>query len=141
MESPDKTCEKLLDSHCEFLIVAHMAKTRVMSFSIDADLMPLIDAQAAAMGVSRSQYVNAALRDYLEQQAATVAAFSNPLIRDTFIQAMSQPGVLKSLASAMNEQLSSDQLQLFEQGMQAGAKIMSSGGAKKSKKSKKNRGK
>lgn len=111
-----------------------MANTTVMGISMPTDLMKLVDQQAKALGMNRSQYVVAALRDYLDNQAATARLFGNPKAREVFLKAMAQPGVLKSLASAMAEELDPEQLHLFHEGMTAGARVMG-------KLSKKKRGK
>lgn len=112
-----------------------MANRTVIGISLPKDLLKLVDLQAKALEMGRSEYVVAALRDYLDNQAATARLFSSPKGRDTFLKAMSQPGVLKALASAMSEEMDQEQLQLFHQGMTAGAKVITAASLKRAKKS------
>jgi hypothetical protein len=87
------------------------------SFVVPADLLKQVDDLADAQRLSRSQLLETWIRDRIEGEKVNLAMVGNPAVMKAMMQAFSDPNVMKSFASAVSEDLSTDQLELFHRGM------------------------
>ena len=94
-----------------------MAKRIVVSVSIDADLAKRIDDHAAALNQTRSAFCERLLADGLADEADAVRALQNPVIAQALMSAFGDRRVLKEIASVIGDELSDQQLTLFQRGM------------------------
>lgn len=95
-----------------------MARKHRLTVSIDGDVIARVDRLAKAERRSRSATMEALLKDGLDQTEATVHAFANPVLRDAFIKAFAQPEVVRQFAAVMGQEVSEDQLRLFQAGIE-----------------------
>lgn len=93
-------------------------KKKVRSIAIDEKLLDELDRLADAQGISTSALISKLCREGLENEGMMVAAFTNPLIRDSLMKAFGQPDVIRAMASSMSQQVDPRQLELFQQGLQ-----------------------
>lgn len=89
-------------------------KRRATTMALLPDVVASIDAFARGENLSRSQVVERALVEFLEREKMVAGVFRNDTVTSAFLKAFSEPGVLKQLAAAMQEEVSDDQLELFK---------------------------
>lgn len=95
-----------------------MATTRITaSFMIPSDLLAEVDKLADAQRLSRSQLLETWILDKIQGEKVNLAMVGNPAVMKAMMNAFSDPNVLKSFASAVSEDLSTEQLELFHRGM------------------------
>lgn len=91
-----------------------MAKRkRIVTFSVDPDLVKKIDRVAKSLGMSRSEWIERSLRDSVAGDEIGVKVLLHPGFAEAFMKSLSNPQVLKGLARAMGEEVSDEQLELF----------------------------
>ena len=90
-----------------------MAKRVTMSFSLERETLELLDKLVKARGVTRSFLANELLKHAVKEEAMTIQALGNPLVREAFASAFTRPGVLTAMVEAMSEKLEDSQLRLF----------------------------
>jgi predicted transcriptional regulator len=83
-----------------------MARSTTMTIAISPELLKRITASATAAGVSRSSFCIGAIEAYLDGAEAEIRMFANEKVREAWIRAMQQPGVLRSMTEAMRLDLS-----------------------------------
>lgn len=91
-----------------------MARKERVTIAIDGQMLKRIDRLAAAKKQSRSAWFSETIADGLDQEEAAVKVFTDPLLRETLVKAFSAPGMLQQFAAAVGDELSQDQLKLFE---------------------------
>jgi len=99
-----------------------MARRLTCNFSLQPELAKRIDAAAKNARVNRSAFIVAAVEAYLDQAEAELKLFANDNVRNAWMKAMQQPGVLKSMAEAMGHELSERDRQKVLKFMDKGAK-------------------
>jgi len=88
-----------------------------VSLSIDPKLWRRVERLAKASKRSRSDVVCGFIRDGLDDAEVFVKAMSNPVLVDAFSKVFASRDVVKSMASVVGEELSDEQLKLFERTM------------------------
>lgn len=83
-----------------------MAKKLKIAIAISPDLLKRADKHAAGLRMSRSAFIEAALQDSMEDTEQFATAMGNSAVRNSFLSALQEPGVLKGLAEAMGAKLS-----------------------------------
>lgn len=98
-----------------------MAKRNV-SLAMTVESVRLLDRMAAAAELSRSQTVELLVRNAAEESESMVKALAQPTVRAALSEAMLKPGVLRSLAEAMGQELSPEQTRTLFDELHAGNK-------------------
>jgi hypothetical protein len=89
-------------------------KRRPTSLALLPSVIESIDVFARAENLSRSQVVERALVEFVERQKMVASVFRDDAVTAAFLKAFSEPGVLKRMSAAMQEEVSDDQLELFQ---------------------------
>lgn len=76
--------------------------------------MKRVDQVAKTRGVSRAQVVRELVAESISSQETVAAAFMNPVLMQALGQVMTTPGIAGEVLRTMKQELSQDQLQLFE---------------------------
>lgn len=84
-----------------------------ITMSVDIALVARIDKLAAAVGQSRSAWIEALLREAIEDEETSVKALTDPVVGPALLNMFKDRDVLRGLARVMSEELRPDQLQLF----------------------------
>jgi len=87
-------------------------KLRV-TVTVDIPLMARIDKLAAAVGQSRSAWIEARLRDAIEDEETSVKALTDPVVGPALLNMFKDRDVLRGLARVVQEELQPEQLRLF----------------------------
>lgn len=90
-----------------------MANKRRFSVTIDAAIVRRIDRIAKAAGQSRSGMIEQLCRDGVDDAETAVQAFTDPVLLQAFAGAFGNRDVLKAMASAVHEEMTDSQLDLF----------------------------
>lgn len=90
---------------------------RVVSISISRKLLEAVDAIARGQKLKRSNLIERMIESQVEHERLIAGAFSNPHVVQAFSKAFSQPGMMKTLVAAMGEELTDEQLELFDRGL------------------------
>lgn len=90
-----------------------MAGHEKVSLSLRPDTIRRVRDLAGVYGVKVSAMADELLADALDAAESVAAATKNPVVMAAVTQAMSQPGVLRSMMDAMRSTLTDDQLDLF----------------------------
>jgi hypothetical protein len=91
----------------------------IVSISIGPELLQRVDDLADAQGVPRSQLIVKLISEGIEDDEMAVRALMNPVVMQAMTTAFRDPMVLRGMAAAVGQELSSEQLQLFHQAMSA----------------------
>lgn len=95
-----------------------MAKKKLKTaISIDPDVWKRLERVAKASQRSRSAMVEQLLRDGLDDAETAVKAFTNPVILEAFGQVFADRSVLRAMTEAVKSDMTSEQLDLFVQGV------------------------
>ncbi len=94
-----------------------MAK-RVVGVCLSPGVIRRLDRLAKAVGMSRSSYLEKLVIDVLSETEMSVRVMTDPKILGPLVEVLAKPEWVRSMATAMGEQLSDRQLDLFAQGMQ-----------------------
>ena len=89
----------------------------ILSVSIDADLVHKLQELADAVGRSRSSYVEALLREAVDQESDTIKALQHPVLGPALVSAFRSRDVLKAMAEVIGDELKPEQLHLFREAM------------------------
>lgn len=89
-------------------------KTRT-TLTIDPGILKRATRAAKVQRISRSAWIEEAMRSHLEDQELMVKALSNPMLRDAFSQVFGKPEVIRQMIREMGQDLDDDQLDLFRQ--------------------------
>lgn len=89
-----------------------VSKTKV-TLTLDTELVKRVDEIASAKRQSRSAWIEASMRESIDQDEAAVKFFSDPMLSGAFLKAFSEPGMLKQFAQTIGSDLEPDQLKLF----------------------------
>lgn len=91
-----------------------MARQKIkLSVSITHELVKRLDRIAKAAGQSRSAMIERLIRDGVDDAETAVQAFTDPLLLQAFAGAFGNRDVLKAMASAVHEEMTDSQLDLF----------------------------
>jgi hypothetical protein len=90
-----------------------MAAKVPITFAMSPDLLVRIDKLAKATGQSRSAWLEARIRDGLEQEEVGVQALTDPVVGPALLGIFRDGEVLRSMAKMFRDELSDSQLQLF----------------------------
>lgn len=91
----------------------------IISVTIEPELLKRLDDLADAQAVPRSQLIETLIRQGIEDEEIAVRAVTNPVILNAFMGAFRDRAVVKAMASAVGDELSPEQLNLFRQAMTA----------------------
>jgi hypothetical protein len=112
-------------------------KRRATTMALLPSVVDSIDAFARGENLSRSQVVERALVEFLGRQKMVAGVFRNDTVTAAFLKAFSEPGVMKQMAAAMQEEVSDEQMELFQRAVReatAGVKAVHVQQAKRTKK-------
>lgn len=87
------------------------------SFTIPQDLLKRVDDLADAQRLSRSQLLERWILDAIEGESLAVKMMASPAVMSAMTAAFSRPEVIKQFGQAVNAELSSEQLELFNRAM------------------------
>jgi len=87
-------------------------KLRV-TVTVDIPLMARIDKLAAAVGQSRAAWIEARVRDAIEDEETSVKALTDPVVGPALLNMFKDRDVLRGLARVLQDELHPEQLQLF----------------------------
>jgi len=82
-----------------------------MTVSLDGKLFARIDQAAEAMKISRSEWVQMACEDALQQGRDFIKVMSDRVVRDAMFNAFAQPGVVAAIGRAMGETVTASKSQ------------------------------
>lgn len=85
----------------------------ITSVSLAPELVKTLDVVAKERRLTRSQLIERLCAEALDRERVVAAAFQDQMVTGAFLRAFSEPGMLRRLASAMSEDLSDEQLNLF----------------------------
>lgn len=88
------------------------SKTK-LSITIDPQILRRVERIAKAAGQSRSAMIERLIRDGVDDAETAVQAFTDPLLLQAFAGAFGNRDVLKAMASAVHEEMTDSQLDLF----------------------------
>lgn len=94
-----------------------MANKIKVSIAMSPGLVKQLDRLAKVGGQSRSELIERLVLEGIEQEETFIKATQQPALMQALARAFSQPGVLKQMAATMNEEMSDEQLNLFQQAM------------------------
>ena len=94
------------------------AKRLKLSVTLDAEICKRVDRLAKLCRSNRSRVLEDLVIDSLEQNEAAMKAATDPVVMGAFMQALTQPGVVRGLADAIRSDLTDEQMKLFEAAMQ-----------------------
>lgn len=95
-----------------------MAKnTRVISFSLDAELVKQIEDLADAKRMNRSKLVEEFIREGMREEQVMVKAAQTPYLMQALLKAFSDPKVIQLMGRVLGQELDPKDLVLFNQGM------------------------
>ena len=86
---------------------------------VERSVVERLDAVAAAQDLSRSKLIERLVIDGLQDMELEVRALTDPVVGPAIINAFARPEVLRAMANVLRQDLSDDQLQLFQQAMHA----------------------
>ena len=89
------------------------AKKLKLSITLDAELTKRVDRLAKAAKSNRSKVIEDLVADALEQHETMLKAATDPVVMGAMMRAMSDPGVLRGIATAVRSDLTDEQLKLF----------------------------
>ena len=84
---------------------------------LDKSTVERLDALAAAQNMSRSKFCESLITEGLEESEVTVRAMSNPVIQRALFEVLGKPDVLRSITRSMRDELTDEQLELFQRAM------------------------
>lgn len=84
-----------------------------ISITIDGEIVKRVGRLAKASNRSRSAMIEQLIRDGVEDAEMTVQAFTDPVLLQAFAGAFGNRDVLKAMASAVHEEMTDVQLDLF----------------------------
>lgn len=96
-------------------MVTDSKKKLKVSIALTRDVVKRLDRLARAQSRSRSSIVQSFVLDGLDGAEMFVKAFSDPTVSAAFVQAFGDRDVLRSMTSAMREQMTDDQMDLFSE--------------------------
>ena len=106
-----------------------MAKRKItVTFSVDPDLVKKVDRVAKSFGLNRSVWIEKTLRNAVSGDEMGVKMLTHPGFAEAFVQILTDPNVLRGLASAMGEEISDEQMRLFGESLKQVTKKGSLGG-------------
>lgn len=76
-----------------------------MTVTLEASTLRRVTKAAAGLDINRSQFVEAALLDYLERAELEAKFVMNPRVMKAFAEAFSKPGVMSALAKAIGHEV------------------------------------
>lgn len=88
-------------------------KTRI-SIAIDRTLLKRLDRVAKTMRRSRSLIIGEACGQYLDGSETFVKLMTDPVAGKAIAKALMSEGALQSIAKAIGDDMTADQLRLFE---------------------------
>jgi hypothetical protein len=88
-----------------------------VSLALDPGLVKRIDRMATALGESRSELVMRLIKDGIDESELSAQVMTNPVIVQALMGAFGRPDVIRQMASSMKQDLSEDQLHLFQNAM------------------------
>lgn len=91
----------------------------LLTIYIDVDLVKRIDRLSSSEDVSRSKYVERVLADSIEQEELTVRTMTDPVVAPAMMKALASPEVMRAMLSMIRQDLTDEQLSLFQQTMHA----------------------
>lgn len=91
---------------------------QILSLSLDVELVKRVDNLADANGMSRSAMVESFIESGIDQEELKIRAFTNPVLREALMKSFSSPSVVKALLKGMKDEVTPQDMQLFQQGMQ-----------------------
>ncbi|HWI02764.1 MAG TPA: ribbon-helix-helix protein, CopG family [Acidimicrobiales bacterium] len=107
------------------------SEKRFITLYLDNGVVERIDRLAAAQDASRAKYLERLIIEHLDEDEATVQAFTNPVLLNALMQVFGQPDVARQLVQTMRRDVSDDQLQLFQEAMMTTAEKMNKRAARK----------
>ncbi len=90
-----------------------MAARPHISISMEAEILKRVDKLVKLTKSNRSRLIQDLVSEGLDWNESSIRATSNPLVMGAFTRAMSEPGVMRGLATAMREDLTDEQMVLF----------------------------
>jgi hypothetical protein len=88
-----------------------------VSVALSPELIKRVDRMAKALGQSRSQVIEDLIDAGIQDSEITAAAMTNPVIVQALMGAFGRPDVIRQMASSMKQDLTEDQLHLFQNAM------------------------
>ena len=107
---------------------------RVVSITIDPDVLERVDRLAAARVLARGRLIEEFIADGIEEEELFVKVSSQPVLMQALMRAFAQPGVVKELSAVMGQDLSEQQLNLFHQAVGQLSAVQEFGESKRKKK-------
>ena len=95
-------------------MIPGMAKKLKVTIAIDGKLVHRVDRLAKARGISRSAMLCELVADVIGEEELFVKAANQPLLMQSLMRAFAQPGVLRQMAQVMGQDMSDEQLELFQ---------------------------
>ncbi len=96
----------------------------IISITIEPELLKRLDDLADAQGVARSQLIEKLISEGIEGEEMAVRALTNPVVMQAMVGAFRDPTVLRAMAVAVGQELSTEQLQLFQRAMGAVSEVV-----------------
>ena len=90
-----------------------------VSIAISPEVLKRVDRLAKVAGSNRSKMLQELVEDSIEQQEHIIKAATDPVLMNAMAKLMVEPGMLRAMTSALREDLTSGQLDLFKQHMAA----------------------
>jgi metal-responsive CopG/Arc/MetJ family transcriptional regulator len=87
---------------------------RKTSIALGAAMIGRLDRLGKAAGVSRSELIRDLIEGSLEQAEMMVKVTSDPVMMGAVGQVLSDPAVLRQMVSGLRQELSQEQLDLFQ---------------------------
>lgn len=106
--------------------MAEKSELRLISFRIPQDLLTRIDNIAGAKGDSRTQVIEELLRDSIEHEEQLVRAMTDPIVGPAILSALAKPEVMRALTSSLRQDLTDEQLQLFQRATESISAVVTS---------------
>jgi uncharacterized protein YneF (UPF0154 family) len=91
-----------------------MAKSqpgKPVTIHIFPKLLRRIDRAAKLTKTNRSAFMSQVMTDYLDSEEAEIKLLADPRIQQAMMSAMRQPGVLRSIVTALGQEISEEQVQ------------------------------
>jgi len=97
-----------------------MARRKMkVSIAITPEMLARVDRMAVAQKRSRSELIETLIGDGIGEEELFVKVAHQPALVESLMRVFAEPGVLRQIASVMNEDMSDEQLQLFRQAMES----------------------
>ena len=97
--------------------MASPASLRLISLRLPADLLTRVDQIAGAKGESRTASIERLIRDGIDDEENFVRMATDPVVGPAIFGAFAKPEVVRALMQALRQDLTDEQLDLFQRGV------------------------